>query len=83
MSDLVNEQGPEDIEELMKKKALLEEQNSGLASKIKDGDEIRFKLKEAQRDSKKLLRHREKLRNEATKHLKGNSTHDIKSAEVI
>ncbi|KXJ25709.1 uncharacterized protein LOC110244163 [Exaiptasia diaphana] len=78
MSDLVDEQDLQRIEELLKRKAELEEQNSNLSSRLQDGEKIKNELKEARRDSQKLLHHREKLKNQASKHLKG-----LNGAELV
>lgn len=71
MSDFVDQQNLQHIEELLRRKAELEEQNSNLSSRLQDGEKIKNELKEARRDSQKLLHHREKLKNHASKHLKG------------
>lgn len=72
MSDLVEQFSLQRIEDLRRRKAELEEKNSGLASKLQDGEQIKTKLKEARKDSQKLLHHREKLKSKASKHLKVN-----------
>ena len=62
MSDFEDEHSVQSIEDLLRRKAELEEINSGLATRLQDGEKIKSELRDARRDSQKLIHHREKLK---------------------
>lgn len=51
------------IEELRQRKAQLENENSDLEIRIQESRKLKAKLQESKKDGKKLVHHREKLKN--------------------
>jgi hypothetical protein len=51
------------IEDLLRQKSELEGENSGLFTKLQEGQKLKTQLREARKDSKKLIHHRDKLKN--------------------
>ncbi|XP_031551853.1 lamin-like protein [Actinia tenebrosa] len=60
---LEDDKTPSTIEELKRRKAQLENENSDLSMKLQEGQRLKTKLQESRKDGKKLVHNREKLKN--------------------